>query len=73
LRICVTSRAEADILPVLRPLASCSVSLDGESGQVQDIAEYVKSVVRTNREMKRWKATDKQLVINVLIKKADGM
>ena len=73
LRICVTSRPEADILPVLKPLASCSVSLDGESGQVQDIAEYVKSVVHTNREMKRWKATDKQLVIDVLIMKADGM
>jgi hypothetical protein len=73
LRICVTSRPEADILPVLGPLASCSVSLHSESGQVQDIAEYVKSVVHTNREMKRWKATDKQLVIDVLIEKADGM
>jgi hypothetical protein len=73
LRICVTSRPEADILPVLEPLTSCSLSLHGESGQVQDIAEYVKSVVRTNREMKRWKATDKQLVINTLIEKADGM
>jgi len=73
LRICVTSRPEADILPVLEPLAFCSISLHGESGQVQDIAEYVKSVVHTNREMKRWKATDKQLVIGVLIEKADGM
>jgi hypothetical protein len=73
LRICVTSRPEADIVPVLEPLAFCSVSLHGESGQVQDIVEYVKSVVHTNREMRRWKATDKQLVIDVLIKKADGM
>jgi hypothetical protein len=73
LRICVTSRPEADIVPVLEPLASCSVSLHGESGQVRDIAEYVKSVVHTNREMKRWKATDKRLVIDVLIMKADGM
>ena len=73
LRICVTSRPEADIRPVLEPLASCSVSLHGESGQVQDIAKYVKSVVHTNREMKRWKATDKQLVIDVIMKKADGM
>src|ERR1700755_676305 len=73
LRICVTSRPEADILAVLAPLASYSISLHGESGQVHDIAECVKSVVRTNREMKRWKATDKQLVIDVLIEKADGM
>ena len=71
--ICVSSRPEADILSVLEPLASCSISLHSESGQVQDIAEYVKSVVHTNREMKRWKAADKQLVIDVLIKKADGM
>ena len=73
LRVCLTSRPEADILPVLEPLASCSISLQGESGQVQDIAEYVKSVVHTNRDMKRWKAADKRLVIDVLIKKADGM
>jgi hypothetical protein len=73
LRICVTSRPEADIVPLLKPLASCSISLHSESGQVQDIAEYVKSVVHKTREMKRWKATDKQFVIDVLIKKADGM
>ena len=73
LRICVTSRPETDIVHVLEPLASSSVCLHGESGQVQDIAEYVRFVVRTNREMKRWKAADKQLVIEALIQKADGM
>jgi hypothetical protein len=73
LRICVTSRPEADIVPVLEPLAFRSVSLHGESGQVEDIAEYVKSVIHTNREMRRWKAMDKQLVIDELIKKANGM
>ena len=73
LRICVTSRPEADIVPVLGPLAFRSVSLHGESGQVEDIAEYVKSVIHTNREMRRWKAADKQLVIDELIKKANGM
>ena len=73
LRICVTSRHEADIADVLEPLASHSVSLHGESGQALDLAEYVKSFVHTDREMRRWKATDKQLVIDELIKKADGM
>ena len=73
LRICVTSRPEVDIVPVLEPLAFHSVSLHGESGQVEDIAEYVRSVIHTNREMRRWKSTDKQLVINELIKKANGM
>jgi hypothetical protein len=51
LRICVTSRPEADILPVLEPLAFLSVSLHSEDGQVHDIAEYIKSFVHTDREM----------------------
>jgi hypothetical protein len=73
LRICVTSRPEADILSVLEPLAFRLVSLHGENGQVEDIAEYVRSVIHTNRDMRRWKASDKQLVIDELIKKANGM
>ena len=73
LRICVTSRPEADIVSILEPLVSFSVSLHGESGQVQDIAEYIRSVIHTGVEMQRWKDTDKQLVIDVLTKKADGM
>jgi len=71
--ICVTSRPEADIVDVLESLAFCSVSLHGEGGQVQDIAEYVRSFVYTSREMRRWKATEKQLVIDELTNKADGM
>ena len=73
LRICVTSRPEADIVPVLEPLAFRSVSLHGESGQVEDIAGYVRSVIYGNRETRRWKDADKQLVIDELIKKANGM
>ena len=73
MRICVTSRPEADIFSVLETLAFRSVSLHSESGQVQDIADYITYVVYTDREMRRWKPTDKQLVVNVLTKKADGM
>ena len=73
LRICVTSRPEADIEPVLGPLAFRSVSLHGESGQAQDIAEYVKFVVNSDPKMRAWRKADKQLVIDVLTKKADGM
>jgi hypothetical protein len=73
LRICVTSRPEADIVPVIEPLAFRSVSLHGETGQVEDIAEYVKFVIHTSRETRKWKDTDKQLVIDELVKKADGM
>jgi hypothetical protein len=73
LRICATSRPEVDIVPVLEPLAFRSVSLHSESGQVQDIAEFVRSTIHMGSEMRRWKATDKQLVIDELIRKADGM
>ena len=73
LRICITSRPEADIVLVLEPLAFCSVCLHAQDGQVQDIAKYVKSFVHEDSRMRRWKATEKQLVIEVLIKKADGM
>jgi hypothetical protein len=70
LRICVTSRPEADIKDVLDPITFRSVSLHEESGQKQDIKDYIKSVVNTNEKTKEWKAEDKQLVIDVLTKKA---
>jgi hypothetical protein len=73
LRICVTSRPEADIEDILGPLTFRSVSLHGESGQVQAIAEYVKFVVGTDSRMRTWRKEDQELVIEVLTKKADGM
>ena len=60
-------------MPVLTPLAFRSVSLHGESGQAHDIAEYVRSAIDKDHEMRRWKPTIKHLVIDVLTKKADGM
>ena len=72
LRICVTSRPEADLIPVLLPLAFRSVSLHDENGQIKDIAEYVKSVVNTDRKMRKWRKEDKKLVIEVLTGKAAG-
>ena len=73
LRICVTSRPEADIKNALDPLTFCNVSLHDESGQQKDIEEYIKSVVNTHPKNRRWKAEHKQLVIDVLTQKADGM
>ena len=73
LRICVTSRPEADIAPILDPLVFRSISLHWERGQLRDIAEYIKSVVHTDREMRRWKARDRELVIDALTEKSDGM
>jgi len=73
LRICVTSRPEVDIKLVLEPLAFRSVSLHDESGQMEDIENYIKSVANTSRRMRRWKAEHKELVIDVLTDRADGM
>ncbi|KAI0290375.1 hypothetical protein BC826DRAFT_1027337 [Russula brevipes] len=60
LRICITSRPEVDIVPILHPLAFRSISLHHESGQLEDIAEYVRQGAQ-------------ELVISVLTSKADGM
>jgi hypothetical protein len=75
LHICVTSRPEIDIRNVLEPLTSRRVSLHDQSGQKRDIVDYVKSVVYSNSEpiMGRWRTEDKELVIEVLSERADGM
>jgi hypothetical protein len=73
LRICVTSRLEPDLSAVLEPLSFRSVSLHDESGQKEDIANYIKSVVHTDQKMQAWRAGDKELVINVLTQKVNGM
>jgi hypothetical protein len=75
LRICITSRPEIDIQDVLARLTSLRVSLHDQSGQKKDIVEYVKSVVYSNSEpiMRRWKAEHKELVVEVLSERADGM
>ena len=73
LHVCVTSRPETDIREILDPLGLHNVSLHDERGQKRDIEEYIKSVINTNRKSKRWKAADRQLVVEVLTEKADGM
>jgi len=73
LRICVTSRPEADIQASLAPLSSHTISLHDQDGQKQDISDYVKSVVYSNSNMRRWKEEDRTMVIDVLSQKADGM
>ena len=73
LRICVTSRPEADIKTVLEALTFRSVSLHDENGQKEDIENYIKWVVNTHRKMRRWKAEQRQLVIDMLTERADGM
>ncbi|KAN0127958.1 hypothetical protein V8E53_014212 [Lactarius tabidus] len=75
LHICVTSRPEFDIRATLGPLVLRSVSLHDQSGQKEDIVDYVKSVVYSDSEtmMKRWREEDKEMVVETLSEKADGM
>ena len=73
LRLCITSRPEIDIQVALEPLIFRSISLHDESEQRKDIENYIRSVVSTDPKMRRWKAEDKELVIDVLIEKSDGM
>jgi hypothetical protein len=75
LHICVTSRPEVDIRHILEPLTSRRISLHDQTGQKQDIVEYVRSVVYSDSEpiMKRWRTEDKEFVIETLAERADGM
>ena len=73
LRICVTSRPEVDIKEALEPLTFHSISLHDERGQVEDINNYIRFYINTISKVQRWKATEKELVIDVLIRKSNGM
>jgi hypothetical protein len=71
--LCVASRPEVDIRVVLDPLTTLTISLHDETGQKEDIVKYIKSVVYSDRNMRRWNEEDKQLVVVTLSGKADGM
>ena len=71
--MCVSSRPEPDIKTVLEPLTFRSISLHEESGQTEDINDYIKFVVGTDLSMRKWKEEDRQLVIDVLTIHANGM
>ena len=75
LHVCATSRPEFDIRATLGRLALHSVSLHEESGQKQDIVDYINSVVYSDSEtmMKRWREDDKKMVVESLSDQADGM
>jgi hypothetical protein len=73
LRICVTSRPEVDIKVILGPLTFRSISLEDERGQMEDIENYIKSVVEKDPMNRIWTTQDKQMVIDVLTRNADGM
>ena len=73
LHICVTSRPEIDIQTALEPLTTLRVSLHNQTGQKEDIVDYVSSVVYSDKKMRRWREEDRKLVIDTLSERADGM
>jgi hypothetical protein len=73
LHLCITSRPEFNIRLILEPLATQQVSLHDESGQQQDINNYITFVVRSDRRMKGWRDDDQDAVIRDLTEKATGM
>jgi len=58
---------------VKKLLGERRVSLPDERGQMQDIADYIRSSVNADWSMERWRAEDKGLVIETITKKADWM
>ena len=73
LRLCITSRPEFDIRATLDSLATQQVSLHDEKGQKQDIIDYVTSILHSDSKMKKWRDVDKNMVVEKLSEKADGM
>jgi len=75
LHLCITSRPEIDIRTSLEPLTSTSnrISLHDETGQKDDINEFIKAVVYSDDNMRRWPDKDKELVVETLSNRADGM
>jgi hypothetical protein len=73
LHICVSSRPEIDIKTVIHPLALHSISLHDETAQKQEIVHYIKTIVDSKPGIRNWTMEDKELVIDVLSERADGM
>ena len=71
--ICVTSRPEADIEEAFLPLATHVVSLHDEGGQKEDIVNYIKWFINSDRKARKWRKEDKDLVLERLSERADGM
>jgi hypothetical protein len=71
--ICVTSRPEIDIQTALEPLTSLHISLHNQTGQTQDIIDYVNSVVYSDKKMRRWREGDRSLLSKTISERADGM
>ncbi len=71
--ICATSRPEADIETALIRLASHTVSLHSESGQRDDILNYIEWFISSDPKARKWRQEDKELVLERLTERVDGM
>jgi len=71
--VSVTSRTEVDIEAILQPLASHKTSLHSETGQKEDITNYITWFLNSNPKTRKWRKEDKELVIEKLSERADGM
>ena len=73
LHLCVTSRLEADVRTALEPLASHSVSLHNQKGQMEDINNYISFFVNSDGFMDQSREEERNLVIKELRQQAAGM
>jgi hypothetical protein len=73
LHLCVASRPEIGIQKTLEPLGPLQISLHDESGQKEDIIEYIKFIVHSDKKIRSWKDKDEELVVKILSEKAEGM
>jgi hypothetical protein len=71
--LCVASRPEMDIRMVLESLMSLKICLHEENGQKDDILDYIKSAVHSDRNMRRWREEDQNMVIDTLSQNVGGM
>jgi hypothetical protein len=73
LRFCVASRPEIDIRDILEGLHPYNLSLHDQVGQMKDLAEYVHSVLHSDKTMRTWPEGVKKLVVDTLAEKGAGM
>ena len=73
LHICVTNRREADLSVALEHLSFHSISLHDKREHRNGLALYIRSVVYADQKIQAWRASDKELVIDVLRRKSGGM
>jgi hypothetical protein len=73
LHLCITSRPEIDIRNSIEPLTIDRISLHDQSGQQKDIIDFIRAVVYSDKNMRRWRDEDRQIVIETLSQRADGM